>query len=865
MFFIFTPYALALFLVSFVSLILFLLTYRKRNDPGGYALLGVMISLFIWSFFAGLSAGFSAISYKLITIRLAYLGIVSLPVNLLLFSLYYTSYDKFLNPFRIFFLWFIPLIGMLLILTNEQHGLMWTNFAYRTTPFGSVLAFERGIGFWWLTGYLYTCVLFTYFLIIWTAFQFRYIFKKNMFINMFMIPFSLLINILYVAEVFPAWKGYDPTSFSLVLFCSLLVWSFNKHKYFDLTPVGREIIIDQMRAMLLIIDKQFNVVDINQSMLEMISNLNKSSKLLNRKSLIGKKVQDLFPEWPTLIEKIIDPEVEKDEIELNFIQQTSFFEIQKTKLERKETNPYGFIVFLFDITEHKRTIEAEIRNREIAKSLSEIALVVNSSLDPKKTLDLALDQIGKIIKFDFANISLLRGDYFQIEFEKGHDDPENVIGMKIQLEDSPNQETLIHRQPVMYGDVQKYYDSFKKPPHHIINSFLCLPMYAKDEVLGFLSLGSRKKDCFTNEDLTIAGAFASQVAIALQNSYLYSKVNRNLFEQSIMNEIIRIGSTRTEKKEFAISVTDQIHRFIESPGILVIESDQDAGSWGFIDLSVVKRYDLNHQYALEDGITGYILKHAAPLLLNSIEEIETFLTRNNRKFIGPQPKTYMGAPMVYKDRVIGAIIAHDLKREFAYSQDDFNLFVLVTAQAAIGFENVRLISQLDYLAKTDALTGIYNRGHFQNVSKNILDNAEKNKSNISMIMMDIDLFKGLNDSHGHHVGDRVLQTTVEACKSILRDKDIIGRVGGEEFSIVLPDTNLQEAQRIAERIRSSIEKLWIDHNGTKVRTTVSLGVASLHQLDHGSLDTLSQISDQALYQAKANGRNCVQVYQPQLS
>ena len=861
MFFVFTPYGIALFLVAFVSLILFQLTYRKRSEPGGYALLGVMISLFIWSFFTGLSSGFSAISYKLLAIKLAYFGIVSLPVNLLLFSLYYTSNDKLLNPFRIFFLWFIPLMGLLLILTNEQHGLMWTNYTYRTTSLGSALAFDRGMGFWGLVAYFYICILFAYFLIIWTAFQFRYIYKKNMLISMVMIPLSLLINILYVAEIFPGWKGYDPTTFSLIIFCSLLVWSFNKHKYFDLTPVGREIVIDQMRAMLLIIDNQLNVVDFNQSMLEMISNLNNSSKLMNRKYLIGKKVQDLFPEWSSLIDKIIDPEVEKDEIELSFYQQRCIFEIQKTKLERKETKPYGFLVFLFDITEHKKTIEAEIRNREIAKSLSEIALVVNSSLDPNKTLDLALDQIGKIIKFDFANISLLRGDHFVIEFEKGHDDPATVKGMKIQLEKSPNQETLIHRQPVMYGDVKKYFDSFNKPPHNIINSFLCLPMYAKDEVLGFLSLGSRKKDFFTNDDLSIAGAFASQVAIALQNSHLYSKVNRNLFEQSIMNEIIRIGSTRTEKREFAVSITDQIHRFIESPGILVIESDYEEGVWRFIDLSDVKEYDLNHQYSFEDGITGYILKHATPLLLNSTEEIETFLAKQNRVNVGPQPKTFMGAPMVFKDRVIGAIVAHDLKREFAFSQDDYNLFVMVTGQAAIGFENVRLISQLDYLAKTDALTGIYNRGHFQNVSKNILIDAENNKSNISMIMMDIDLFKGLNDSHGHHVGDRVLQTTVEACKSILREKDIIGRVGGEEFSIVLPDTNLNEAQKIAERIRSSIEQLWIDHNGTKVRTTVSLGVASLHQLDHGSLDALLQISDQALYQAKANGRNCVKVFQ----
>jgi diguanylate cyclase (GGDEF)-like protein len=129
-----------------------------------------------------------------------------------------------------------------------------------------------------------------------------------------------------------------------------------------------------------------------------------------------------------------------------------------------------------------------------------------------------------------------------------------------------------------------------------------------------------------------------------------------------------------------------------------------------------------------------------------------------------------------------------------------------------------------------------------------------------MIMMDVDLFKILNDNHGHQVGDLMLQKTVEACKALLREKDIIGRIGGEEFSITLPDTNLKEAEKIAERIRQAIENLKVRSNGYNVQTTVSLGVASINQLESGSLDDLIRISDQALYRAKADGRNCVRVF-----
>jgi len=216
--------------------------------------------------------------------------------------------------------------------------------------------------------------------------------------------------------------------------------------------------------------------------------------------------------------------------------------------------------------------------------------------------------------------------------------------------------------------------------------------------------------------------------------------------------------------------------------------------------------------------------------------------------------------MIIKDRVIGAIVAQDLQNEHAFDEEDFKLILMITSQAAIGFENVRLIHQLEFLARTDALTGIYNRGYFHNISKDILNSSEEDKKQVSMIMMDVDFFKGLNDTHGHQVGDLVLQQTVEVVKSILRGKDVTGRVGGEEFSIVLPDTTLQEAQKIAERIRQAIENLKIQNNDLIVKTTVSLGVASSEQIEMGSLDELIQISDQALYQAKADGRNCVRVY-----
>lgn len=860
MLFSFTPYSLLLFLTAVIAVALFGITFKKRNEPGGYALLGVLLSLFVWSFFAGLSASFGSIFYKITATKLAYFGIVSLPVNLLLFAMYFTSNHKLLNPFRIFFLWFIPFLGLFLILTNEQHNLIWTGYTYRTSVFGSTMVYERGLGFWGLITYFYSCVLFTLFLVIWTAFRFRYIYRKNMTVLMIMVPFSLIINILYVFELFPGWQGFDPTPFSLIIFTSLMVWSFNKFKFFDLSPVGREVVLDQMRALLLILDTHYRIVDFNHPMQGIICQINEKSPQENRKLFIGHSIQSAFLPWPEFIEHILQEDLVQNEVELCLENQRYVFEVQKKALPNKDAKPQGWLVFLFDITDRVEIVEAEIRNREIAQSLHEIAMVVNSTLDPQNTLNLALEQIGKIIKYDIANISILYGDKRIIEFQRGYKNPEAIIGSHISMDNSPHQQALIHRHPVLYSDLQKQFPSYYQILIDKASSMLCIPMYAKEDVLGFLTLASEKKDYFSNDDLTIADAYASQVAVALQNSRLYSQVNRRLKEQSIMNEIIRIGSSRIEKKDFARAITDQIHRFIQTPGVLVLENDPETESWYFIDLYDVEQYNIENQYSYKDGLSGYIIQSGKPLMLNTVVEVQQFLSKNQRENIGPFPKTFMGAPMITKDRVIGAIVAHDLEKEKAFDEEDFKLFQMITSQAAIGFENVRLINQLEYLARTDALTGIYNRGYFNNVSTKILNSVEKDKKQVSMIMMDVDLFKGLNDTHGHQIGDVVLQQAVEVCKSLLRDKDVIGRVGGEEFSIVLPETTLEEAAKIAERIRLAIENIKIQNNGHTVQTTVSLGVASSAQVDTGTLDDLIQISDQALYRAKADGRNCVRVY-----
>lgn len=181
----------------------------------------------------------------------------------------------------------------------------------------------------------------------------------------------------------------------------------------------------------------------------------------------------------------------------------------------------------------------------------------------------------------------------------------------------------------------------------------------------------------------------------------------------------------------------------------------------------------------------------------------------------------------------------------------------ITERKMIELELVRM-------AHTDVLTGLHNRRHFIELSEMELSRAARHGSPLSVLMLDIDHFKRVNDTHGHQVGDTVLQLLATLCREQLRDLDVIGRLGGEEFAVTMPNANHAQAIQAAERLRQAIEAAHLPlPQGLSVRFTVSIGVTTLSNgLPHGlnKLDSLLAQADQALYEAKNKGRNQVRSF-----
>ena len=165
------------------------------------------------------------------------------------------------------------------------------------------------------------------------------------------------------------------------------------------------------------------------------------------------------------------------------------------------------------------------------------------------------------------------------------------------------------------------------------------------------------------------------------------------------------------------------------------------------------------------------------------------------------------------------------------------------------------VDELHTISVTDPLTGIHNRRYFFAIAQNLIDLSVREKCHISVLMLDIDYFKKVNDTHGHQAGDQILIDLTAAITPIVRKSDVFARMGGEEFSILLYDASKENGLKIAEKICKTIEKTSFTYNEVTIPITVSIGVASKAS-DHDTLEQLLKTADRNLYTAKHSGRNC---------
>ena len=219
------------------------------------------------------------------------------------------------------------------------------------------------------------------------------------------------------------------------------------------------------------------------------------------------------------------------------------------------------------------------------------------------------------------------------------------------------------------------------------------------------------------------------------------------------------------------------------------------------------------------------------------------------------PKEVAIFPILYRDEVLGVMLLGSVNR---FDTNEVSLLEYITNQIAVVLENALTHEEVERLSVTDGLTGVFNRRHITARMEEEFSKAYRYANPISVLLVDIDHFKHINDAHGHHAGDEALVEVANAMQGSLRETDLLGRYGGEEFVILLPQTGAGDAATAAEKLRERIEALELPSLGG-VGLTVSVGVAGHPAHPVETLEQLVQAADAALYRAKDTGRNRVEV------
>ncbi|PKM82415.1 MAG: hypothetical protein CVU89_05270 [Firmicutes bacterium HGW-Firmicutes-14] len=262
-------------------------------------------------------------------------------------------------------------------------------------------------------------------------------------------------------------------------------------------------------------------------------------------------------------------------------------------------------------------------------------------------------------------------------------------------------------------------------------------------------------------------------------------------------------------------------------------------------------------YPLGEGLVGMVAKTQQPeIVYDSRRDPEL----RNHPGINQFLRSLMVIPLLMENKLIG-VITIGKKEPYAFGPKQAQILTSLGGQAAVAMANAMLYKKIEKLAITDGLTKVYNHRYFYKKMEEEIERFRRYGSVFSLIMLDLDYFKRFNDKYGHRAGDNALYNVAQVLKSSTRTVDMVSRYGGEEFAVILPETDSGAARLVAERMRRAVQDAFfpVSDEQPPVHVTVSIGVATCPQ-DAQDINEIIELADRALYFSKESGKNKVSLW-----
>ncbi len=477
-------------------------------------------------------------------------------------------------------------------------------------------------------------------------------------------------------------------------------------------------------------------------------------------------------------------------------------------------------------------------------------------------MDTILVQLEKVIPYDSACVFLLQGDQLFAAAARGFARVEEVINRKYPVaDDKLFLELQRTRRPLILSDAQA--DAWFKGygGTHEARSWMGVPLILQGTVIGCLTLDSFTPAAYNElEQADLAQAFASHTAVAVENARLF-KVER---EQRQAAEALReVGTMLNSTLDFdrvLDLLLDQIGRVMSYDLANILLSDVN-NHLHVARTRLSESSDPSLARQIDDALFEIsdtpnlqeMIASGRPMVIPDIAAYPGWIQRT------PFPRrSWAGVPVFFNDQMVACFSLFKFETNF-YNAQHANLLSIFAGQATLALQNARLFTEVQQLAIIDDLTGLFNRRHLFELGKREFNRAQRFHRPLSVVMLDLDYFRNVNDSLAHLTGDQVLRLVAERCKASIREVDVLGRYGGDEFTIICPESSMEEAQTVCERLKKNIAQEPFMTPAGAVHLTASLGIAVMTP-ETPDLVTLVDWADKAMYVSKRNGRNLITSY-----